>query len=63
MYSLNIANIMSVNSVNLATPLMDFELEIFFDLGPYLISFETEERKAATKKMILLVLFALTYVK
>ena len=28
---------MTDNSVDLATSLMDFELEIFFDLGPYLI--------------------------
>lgn len=31
------ANGMTDNSVDLATSLMDFELEIFFDLGPYLI--------------------------
>ena len=43
---------MSVNSVNLATPLMDFELEIFFDLVPYLISLETQDRETPTKKMI-----------
>ena len=46
------ANGMTVNSLNLATPLMDFELEIFFDLGPYLIRLETQDRETPTKKMI-----------
>ena len=31
---------------------MDFELEIAFDLVPYLISLETQDRKTPTKKMI-----------
>ena len=52
MYSFDITNGMSDNSVNLATSLMDFELEIFFDLGPYLIGLEMQDRETPTKKMI-----------
>ena len=42
---------MTFNSMSLATLLMDFELEIFFDLVPYLISLETKDRETPTKKM------------
>ena len=43
---------MTFNSMSLATLLMDFELEIFFDLGPYLIGLEMQDRETPNKKMI-----------